>query len=40
MSLSNTNHVNIVGVEQKTNQLVAFGTLLVCNTVFGKIGKI
>lgn len=40
MYQSNTNHVNIVGVDSNTNKLVAFGSILICNTVFGKTGKI
>jgi len=40
MSNSNSNHVNIVGIDKKTQKLVAFGTIIVCNTIDGKIGKI
>ncbi len=40
MTTSNTNHINIVGVDIKSNKLVAFGSILICQTVFGKVGKI
>jgi hypothetical protein len=33
-------HANIVGVDRKTDKVIAFGTLLVCDGAFGKIGKI
>ena len=40
MTTSNTNHINIVGVDIKSNKLVAFGSILICQTVFDKVGKI
>lgn len=40
MASSNSNHVNIVGVDVKTKQIIAFGSIIVCNTVLGKVGKI
>ena len=40
MTISNTNHINIVGVDIKSNKLVGFGSILICQTVFGKVGKI
>lgn len=34
-------HVNIVGLERKTDRIVAFGTILIVNEVLnGRVGKI
>jgi hypothetical protein len=30
----------VVGLEKKTNKLVAFGSIIICTGVYGKVGKI
>jgi hypothetical protein len=40
MAGSNSNHINIVGVDKKTDKLIAFGSIIICDTVLGKVGKI
>jgi hypothetical protein len=38
---ANCKHINIVGVERKTDKVVAFGTILIANSVLsGRVGKI
>lgn len=33
-------HINIVGVEKKTNRVIAFGTILICTGSNERVGKI
>jgi hypothetical protein len=40
MLSSNSTHVNVVGVDKKSGKIVAFGSIIVCNTIDGKLGKI
>jgi hypothetical protein len=40
MRNSNTEHVNIIGINKLNNKFIAFGSILICNTVYGKVGKI
>lgn len=37
---SNSIHVNIVGIDKKSGKLIAFGSIIICNTIDGKVGKI
>jgi hypothetical protein len=37
---SNSSHVNIVGIDKKSGKIVAFGSIIICNTIDGKVGKI
>ena len=40
MKNSSQNHVNIVGVDRSSNKVVAFGSLICCNSTLGLSGKI
>lgn len=40
MSGSNSTHINIVGIDKKTNKLIASGSIIICDTIYGKVGKI
>ena len=40
MKNSSQNHVNIVGVDRQSHKVVAFGSLIVCNSTQGLVGKI
>lgn len=40
MKTSPQQHINIVGIDKKNNRVIAFGTLLVCQGFFGRVGKI
>lgn len=40
MKNSAQKHINIVGVDIKTDKIVAFGTLLICHGPYGLNGKI
>ena len=40
MEASAQEHVNIVGIDKKEDRVVAFGTILICNGPFGRVGKI
>lgn len=38
---TNARHVNIVGLDRKTDKIIAFGTILIVNEVLnGRVGKI
>lgn len=40
MRQSNSSHIHIVAEDNQTHQLVAFGSIIVCETLMGKVGKI
>jgi len=40
MNKSDQRHVNIVGIDKKQDKVIAFGTLLVCDSTRGLSGKI
>ncbi len=37
---SNSTHINIVGIDKKTDKLIASGSIIICDTIYGKTGKI
>ena len=40
MKDSSQNHVNIVGVDRNTDRVIAFGSLIICSSTLGLLGKI
>jgi hypothetical protein len=40
MKNSAQDHVNIVGIDKKSDKVVAFGTLLICSGPYGRTGMI
>jgi hypothetical protein len=37
---SNSKHINIVGTNKKTQKIVAFGSIIICDSIDGRVGKI
>ena len=41
MNASHNKHIHIVGVDKKRNKIIAFGSVIITNTIKdGKVGKI
>ncbi len=41
MNNSNNKHIHIVGINKQTNSIIAFGSVIITNTLKdGKVGKI
>ena len=36
MKNSSQKHINIVGIDKQNNNVIAFGTILICNSVQGR----